>query len=65
MYGEFFAFQNGFYRLVYEHIYKMRFTVMKTRLAIILTAATLLGGCASIQDSYVNPMNWFGTSASN
>ena len=29
---------------------------MKTRLAIILTAATLLGGCASIQDSYVNPM---------
>lgn len=43
----------------------MRFTVMKTRLAIILTAVTLLGGCASIQDSYVNPMNWFGTSASN
>ena len=38
--------------------------VMKTKLAIILTTATLLGGCASIQDSYVNPMNWFGNSAS-
>ena len=38
---------------------------MKTRLAFILIAVTLLGGCASIQDSYVNPMNWFGTSASD
>ena len=38
---------------------------MKTRLAIILTTVTLLGGCASMQDSYVNPINWFGTSASN
>ena len=33
---------------------------MRTKIAIILTATVLLGGCASIQDSYVNPMNWFG-----
>jgi len=38
---------------------------MRTKIAIILTATVLLGGCASIQDSYVNPMNWFGNSASN
>ena len=36
---------------------------MKKKIAVLLIATSLLGGCASLQDSYVNPMNWFGNSS--
>lgn len=35
---------------------------MRLPLALALVALTVLGGCAAIRDSRVNPFNWFGTS---
>ena len=35
---------------------------MKTKLTLILVASLALGGCATVRESRMNPMNWFGSS---
>lgn len=37
---------------------------MRIPLSVILATSLVLGGCATIRDSRVNPFNWFGTSES-
>lgn len=35
---------------------------MRAPLLLILSAALILGGCATVRDSRLNPFNWFGGS---
>lgn len=36
---------------------------MKTTLSVLIVASLALSGCATMRESRVNPMNWFGGSA--